>query len=525
MMKRVMRVLRRSAKRESSTYLVSAVGAAVLLLTIVSRQVVPVLFAQLQVWRGYYTVLIDRNAEAAGVVGGGESGGSVSGIISRATTPVALSRIDRVEWVSLVEASERLVPLDPRLDPYIESAGGYFRARTRQVVYVPSDVSPWWTWVRMRGEPERFGTSISLPAFHPLLVVLRCLCILGVIGLFARDRSRRDAVLLGSIPLCLHAAQAGSAGLISAAALAVAWGRLMPVIDSWVRSMWASGDAGGGSGLSKGRLTAGVVAALGALLGLALHPRPLLGLLSLGVALVGLGGVVVLVAGLRMRRGMALEHRLFVPVRLSRSGWRDGAGDVRSIVILLAAVVVGSLLNSGLERILRSELPAPVVRRGAESYDPETLEAMFGEVDAGGLPTLADFAAHVAYQEWLHTGRPYEFPAAGTKVELSTFREVDGVVLRERVELGAFDADWFDSFFAKASVGGPPALLIEAAGPVRAKRGGAGGSPSSVAHGVAPVVVYVILLLPVISGGRLSALFSRGRSLQGSMLRRAQSTP
>jgi hypothetical protein len=108
-------------------------------------------------WTAYRSVLVETKVPEASVLAVLSAAG-VKGIVSESTQPVLISDWAGLVSVPLPEARSRLLPGDPRLDPYLERLGLWFRARAGfasggveyRVFYIEDD-----SMVASRGSSEK----------------------------------------------------------------------------------------------------------------------------------------------------------------------------------------------------------------------------------------------------------------------------------------------------------------------------------------------------------------------------------
>ena len=137
--------------------------------------------------------------------------------------------------------------------------------------------------------------------------------------------------------------------------------------------------------------------------------------------------------------------------------------------------------------------------------EPVTLAAMARAPAGDGLPALADYATHVAYQQTLAVGRPYRLPAPGERVTVDHFRRTaDGRVVREQREVVRFTEDWLAAVLADAPDGSVASLLAAQGRLLAARR----GPPAPRARGEVALWIAVALLLCV---GAIDPLPGSGR--------------
>ena len=145
--------------------------------------------------------------------------------------------------------------------------------------------------------------------------------------------------------------------------------------------------------------------------------------------------------------------------------------------------------------------------------EPVTLAAMARAPAGDGLPALADYVTHVAYQQTLAVGRPYRLPAPGERVTVDHFRRTaDGRVAREQREVVRFTEDWLAAVLADAPDGSVASLLAAQGRLLAARR----GPPAPRARGEVALWIAVALLLCVWAIDPLPGSGRRAASNRGS---------
>ena len=251
---------------------VLAFGVLLFVSTIVVRLFVPAISGQTRIWDGYYTVLLSENSVEP------ERFAEVTerlGAITSESTTVHLSVIDEVVHVPLSEIETRLIPEDPRLDPYIARVGGYFSARDREVFYLPARLPPAISYLRALLLLRVSPSQLRLAEWHPALQTAALAVCALIITMIAIDaRGARSAVFFGIVPIGLLSVQGGVWGGIAGSLLAAAWAalsdELIAALSSRIRDdrrEKRQGNTGPRTTLSVGALAATIVL-------LPLHPRP-----------------------------------------------------------------------------------------------------------------------------------------------------------------------------------------------------------------------------------------------------------
>ena len=484
-----------------------------------------------QEWRGYYTLVLEPaipDAAPATTWHGSRSvlphlnGADLGELVSAHTARVRITTFAGAEWVTVAELAARLDELDPRYDPYLRALPAWFTTTSaagaaQELVFVHSALPPALVAARLARVLSGAGVRWHLVELAPTRVLAALLLFTaGAVAAGCRPHHRLPhgwRVLLavpwvllivnGGLPVAVVALPLYAAGvwlaerrrrlrfavdlLTGAAALAgavlvIGWSqRLDPAFAAGVGVAAAAQALLTGAALlfRRGRLrpgggrrrglgptgrngppasrpfgaapAGGGLGALGGRLDLARWP-----LLATRLALL----LAVAVLGAATLRG-APEHR--VPRPVAASGFTAAAG---------------MLLQTG-----RTQQEAGSAQRGAGSAPPGagsappgagfTLSALraAGLAEPGELPVLADYVAHVAYQEALPFGRSYALPAPDERVTVTRYVRTagGGRLLPEEEEVLRFSDEWLRATLAAAPPASVAALLIAHGRPVAAR--------------------------------------------------------
>lgn len=408
-----------------------AAYAATLLVWLVA----PRLYLPQRPFEPYVTVLtdVDHEEAAARLVEAG-----ADDVITPATSGVAVSRFSHVETVSLRDAVERLDPLDPRRDPWIERLRDYFHVGGRNAVYAAFEAP----LARADRTVRRaLGPNSRVAEWSPFrtggaLALFAAVCAVAATAY----RGRRAIVGVIATPFLPAVVTAGLAGAAAAGTLVLlfAW-----CVEEIVRYRDSGGrDRDVPVGIVRVRLavTAAVfvlsLVYLGRLSG-ALRVLPLV--LAAAGAAAGVAAALV-----RAGRRADPEHRPFVPVSIIARSSSQLVGRSWMRLALLALpllLVVPPLLDAVVPGGAGARPVAEPVAGGELGY--EALRSLWHAEQRRSLPDLADYLAHRAFQEGLVYGRSYGFPEPGEPVELTRFREQpDGSYSSYRESVLVFDQAW-----------------------------------------------------------------------------------
>lgn len=462
------------------------------------------------IWPGHATFLVPSSYDLAELDAALISAG-IASYIGAATTQFEFNDFGPLSTVKLTELTTRFDRRDPRLDPYMQSVGNYFKVQEESVeyhvIYVPGDaaaliqsISP---VLRERGIPLMSAdTGAPDGMFLPFLVF----CAVG--GATALSRRRRPFVFAAGLLLFVVTVRTldpfgTAAGLLLYLSWVMSYPRILTALsagaisgqilstDMRVRSVF--------------RLQVAYLAASGALavaLVLWHSPQAVLGLIITIVAVCAAAAAGI---ALERRRVTIREHGVFEPVailprrlrpqRLSRDLYLAPLG---ALLVLLLVPTIGH----------ETELSVPALPQPVNSAEDDG-EAL-SSVDAAHLPTIEDYLAHRAFQVAFMYGWEFRLPERGEDVRIPEFERNNGRIERRDRVAFTFDQEWIDAELdairENGSLGVESMLL-------------AAGSPDGVEY--RPVrhvywarselirtAILVVLLLLVPAAAHVGALFS-----------------
>ena len=469
-----------------------------------------VVFAEaLQVWRGYYTLIIEED-HAAGpgaphrsVVQRLHAAGFGTVVTARTATE-RVTTFDGYERVAVADLTARLDQLDPRYDPYLRRVADWFTTETEagaaRLAYVASSLPPgdfalrvgralWDSGLRWRIAElpwERAAAALLLFAAAAALQIAR------------RDpcAPRWWRLLLalpwallvvhGELPAALVAVPAYLAGAWLAGPVAAA------VRQPW-RRRWGSSTTvlavllavvvlgGGGPEL----------AARGGIPWPAGLPLRELRPMALYLIAGGLWTAALACVGLAVRWLAAAAGRLRA-APAAGGARRRFAGLGSSAVVCLTGVAVLLAAASG------APVPRPLAVPSGTGFTLSGLPGA-GPAEPRGLPVISHYVAHVAYQETLQFGRRFAVPAPGERVTVDQYRRgQDGRVVHEAVEVARFSERWLQATLAAVPGVSLAALLVAQGGPVAARH----GLPPPLARDEVTAWIVLTLLLAAATIGR-----------------------
>ena len=452
-----------------------------------------VVFAEaLQVWRGFYTLIIEED-HAAG--GGAPYQSAVQRlhaagfgtVVTAQTAGERVTTFDGYERVAVADLAARLDQLDPRYDPYLRRVADWFTTETEagvaQLAYVASPLPPgdfalrigralWDSGVRWRIVElpwERAAAALLLFAAGAVLQIAR------------RDPcAPRWWRLLLALPWALLVVHGElPAALVAAPAyLAGAWlaGPVAATVRQPWRKRWGSSTTALAVLLAVIMLGAGgpELAARGGVPWPAALPVRELRRMAVYVIAGGLWTAALAGAGLAVRWLAAAATRLLDAARdRPRRGSTPAATGARrrlsglgsSAVVCLTGVAVLLAAARG------EPVPRPLAVPSGAGFTLAELPVA-GPVGPHGLPGISHYVAHAAYQETLQFGRAFAVPVPDERVTVDQYRRgQDGRVVHEAVEVVRFSERWLQATMGALPRVSLPALLVAQGGPVAARHG------------------------------------------------------
>lgn len=405
------------------------------------------------IWSEWYTLLVEDEREVAGVHERVSANGGPK-VISLANAEARFQGFPELERVAVEELGERLDPKDPRLDPYLRSLPQFFtvfRGEKRyHLLLLERDRSTrrLLTLLRSRlgggfhrGWPATGNEWILVDALGANSVLIGSLFLLWAAGLLGLFRSN----WLSGIPLLLSFLPAVATGAPGTVAAGLLFFSLLHVLKSSRRSLRVQEERSYRRVLRALRVQEIIPAGWS--------------VLSVGILLIAAGeggGVTLRVVGSFLlaaltillvlvtdhRRYAAYEHHPFTPTSILTP--RFGAprpqpgilGTVWGSGGLLLVVLVSLLVPP----IKAPPVPAPTGEVAQEASYDEIGTLLKSDED--GLPDVASYVAHRAFQESIIYGGSYRVPASGEGVVLPTYDVVDGRLRESQEVVLRFDDRW-----------------------------------------------------------------------------------
>jgi hypothetical protein len=412
-------------------------------------------------WRGYYTVLVDSDADIGEISGALRERG-FEDFLSAHSAALEFSDFDAREKISVHDLPRRLLPEDPRMDEFLRGALSLFRGASGRshILYVPAREGPFTLGWKLGGALKGISWSMVEWSAGRRLVLLFLFCAFAGFQAYFNPGLRLAALALALpwLSFLVHGNPGVfAAGLLVYFAFVYCAKEAASRFDDYVYA------CGGGGFRTRGfclRALAGGVLVCAAVL-LAVFCGGAAGaFIPLACGLVGSFALTVLLALHRRRLRTRREHRLFVPLAILPGRWKAktrGRADLvlLALVCCLLAVPLAFRLSGGLSELI----PRPRAAAGISGFSRESLRQLWAQ-DPGGLPDFSDYLCHRAFQEGFFYGYPQVFPLPGDRLSLPRYREENGVILRTEETLLTFDEIWYKKELEKAEEPGIANLLL-----------------------------------------------------------------
>ena len=398
-------------------------AAAAIALALSLLLIVPDRFQE-RTWKGYYTLHIEQGTMAEQLVTQIAESRRFRAVVSRFTAEVSVNTFAGFVSIPIENLPARLDPLDPRYDPYMERLPKLFTLESGvswEVVYLRSDRNPLSTFFYLRGLLGRRDLEWRLIEFEPAAALIRgVLLILYLLVLvrMASEQAIRLAVLLAAGPWVLLVSMSNFPALLAFFLVMPAWLHLFERLYAY---RYVGGfDRGTVDYFARPVATVVVALCLSVVLR---RPGPQAGLL-----LAAAGGAVAAASlyCLFVVRDSLQAHRPFraLPILRRLQPRRTSLRPRITLHLLLVLIVLCSFPLFHLGRAWISDRPDTIRMRsiGDRGLSWSALHALSEYAGSSGIPNLADYLTHRAYQESLIFGRSYVLPDPGERILISEYR-------------------------------------------------------------------------------------------------------
>jgi hypothetical protein len=399
-----------------------------------------------QIFRGYYTVLVDASIPLSDAVRLAEESG-FSEIISSSTARIDYYDFGELSSILLAELDKRFDELDPRVDPYMRSVKNLFftscGGRDWNILFVAGSFSPFQVYSRLLKAFRNERAVFQVVEYDGLKQILFCLFFCLFAGfIICTFRAPKIYLLLGIIPWLTFPLSGSFSLLVSASIMYLGfslcieeWG---PVFTYYLNYGIFDPQKGRVLEACAVWIASGIVSAVL----LTTSGQGLLGFIPVLIAFLGdlaLFGCEIL--RLSARKGRQ-EHTLFFPVTILKV---KGNSDPRRVV--RASVIAALLLLSPLLVLFFDKgdipIPAPIDVPQVHSFTRSEMETLWNYGSAGDLPNISSYIAHRAYQEGLLFKGTYGFPEEDEELSIPSFR-IEGELVRMETVAGIqFTDSWY----------------------------------------------------------------------------------
>jgi hypothetical protein len=292
-----------------------------------------------------------------------------------------------------------------------------------EVVYLRSDRNLLSTYIYLRGIFRGTGLDWRLIEFDPFSAGIRLLLLILYLSVLlpgASTGSIRLALLLTALPWLLLVGISGFSALLACFLLMPAWANLFESMYQHRYVRRSVGPAAAVEVFARPVVVVLLAAGLGVLLNL---PGPLTGVL---VAAAGGAAVTASLYCAFVLQDSRQLHQPFraLPILRRLRPRRSGLTPAITLHLILAFIVLSSYPLLRLGAVVSGPDPA-TIRMQSIGYDQvswRSLQALSVYSSPNGIPNLADFLTHQAYQESLIFGRPYELPEPGERILISSYK-------------------------------------------------------------------------------------------------------
>lgn len=464
-------------------------------------------------WQGYLTLLVDGSVSSGTVHRALTDRGYE--VVDAENTDVWVSLFAETERVSVSRLETRLVAEDPRLDPYMAGLQRLFRGgdppNARGLIFVRSRYGPAVTAVGLALRMPEYRGSVKVAEFEPLRGAIRLALFALVYGvLFAKFADRSPAYVFVAVPAAIVAAGGGFGNFAGACFVSFAGVLVLRELREMYRYYlnYRRRDIGH---RSVGECTAVLIIAFSvAIVFPDVGESELSARLWMLWLLPPFAGAAVMEMRRAYREHLGREHRVFIPVYLADRKRRVGNGEDRTtLAAVFAFILIVPIAAHLTSMIRRTDVPVPLAAESARDFGWDDLALLAGYDHTGGLPDIADYVAHRAYQDTVHLRRRFAFPGRGEAVKLSDYQWTDGRIVKSDETVFLFDQQWYDGVISEGRKTGLTKMLADQGRPVLV-------SPARAVeialptlyfwlHVIAVILVFSPLIIP--DGSLTAAIF------------------
>lgn len=363
--------------------------------------------------------------------------------------------------VPVEEIPSRFDADDPRLDPFVRSVPGLFRAHSSgdevEVFYLPRDEDSGTLPRRYRELRDILsGYRFRLAGWSPVATIVSGITAAIVMAFAAAGVPRRRGPVFAAVALtALYATVGHPSGLIRGAMIGLAWAIWQENAAAHEREWFAYGSSPFASVEYRLYLATLTLVSVVSAVTLIFEPAPIRQrmIIAFGLyltALVAISGLAFLFSIRRMKNA---EHRLFlpVPIRPRPVSYRVLLSTLLSawVFVVIAQLALGAWYHDD-RRPGRSdsvELPVPIEisdsGTGGYSSPEERILTLSRRVAPEEEPlSTSGYLAHRKFQESLVYGGAFRLPDLDETVELVRFVREEGRIRNFSEAVLTFDREW-----------------------------------------------------------------------------------
>jgi len=385
-----------------------------------------------QVFRGYYTVLVDASIPLQEVVEKAQRTG-FNEILSYITAYTDYYDFGEYRSVLVSKLNMRFDDLDPRIDPYMRSVKNLFftsfEGKDWNILYLKSSLSPFEVYSRVSHIFSRDRATFQVVEYDGLKQLLFLLFFVAfVCFIVLAFRSSRIYRILGILPWVTFPFSGSFSFLISSCFMYLGFSLCMeewgPVFTYYLN--YGVFDTRKGRAVEAGLVWASALAVSAVLV------------ISSGQGLLGFIPVLIAFSGdaalfaceiLRLTtHKLQQAHTLFFPVTILKTRGNPDPSRVIKTVVIGAFFLLSPLLVLFFDKG-DIPIPAPVDVPQVHSFSLDETGLLFACDGTSNLPNISSYIAHRAYQEGLLSRGKYQFPQKDEELSVPFFT-LDGNAIK-----------------------------------------------------------------------------------------------
>ncbi len=448
-------------------YYSTPITSVVLFFLIISSHFfLPVIYRENQIWKNYYTLLVEEAAPVSEIASLLRENGYTE-LIHKNNTMVSFFSFHSEEQIKLSALSSRLDILDPRYDDYMKRLENYFHTignnAAYTIYYIKDNRSPILFYSSIR--PIMVNTPYTwriaeINIFSHMLVLFLFSCIIGL-TLFYK-KTYRSFIIAAGFPWLFGLVHSGFTIFTGSTLLYLAFTLLATDLFAVIKYYlnYRSID------FSKANLPQKLSLfglALFASLFFAVFPEVHLSRwIPLVLSLLADCFLFLIFVFFMFQKRRKQEHRLFfsISIQPSKVGITFATTRFSLLSVIIVVIFFAPLVYrlSGKGDHIRIPVPKMVERTDQITWHDIEKLGLYRE---NSLPNLFDFLSHRAYQSGFFYKRLYHFPSKGEKITISFYSKENGRIVKKERVIKVFSESWFQEVLNQAKDEGITKLLID----------------------------------------------------------------